>query len=95
MTLNVGKISSIITGVNTIKGSGIARNYKMLSKSTSFYGLATIGSIAGGVTTKEPIFAPIFASFLFLAKHSDNLMSKLKPDYMEILKRAIRIKTAK
>lgn len=95
MPLNVGKISSIITGVNTIKGNGVARNYKMLSKSTSFYGLATVGSIAGGVVTKEPIFAPIFASFLFLAKHSDNLMSKLIPDYIAILKRAIKIKEAK
>lgn len=47
MTLNIGRISSVITGVNTIKGTGIARNYKMLSKSTSFYGLATLGSLFG------------------------------------------------
>lgn len=96
MTLNIGRISSVITGVNTIKGTGIARNYKILSKSTSFYGLATVGSIAGGVVTKEPIFAPIIASsFLLLAKHSDFLRLKLKPDYIAILKRAIKIKKAK
>lgn len=95
MTLNIGRISSVTTGVNTIKGTGIARNYKMLSKSTSFYGLATLGSLFGGATTKEPIFMPLFASFIMLAKHSDNLMTKLKPDYLAILKRAIKIKKTK
>ncbi len=93
MTLNIGRISSVVTGVNTIKGTGIARNYKMLSKSTSFYKLATLGSLFAGA--KEPVLMPVFISAISLAKHCDDIMAKLKPDYLAILKRAIKIKEAK
>lgn len=94
MTLNIGRISSVVTGVRAIKGTGIARNYKMLSRSTSFYGLATLGTFFGG-STREPICIPLFASLVVLTKHCDDLMTKLRPNYIAILKRAERIKQAK
>lgn len=68
MTLNIGRISSVITGVNTIKGTGIARNYKMLSKSTSFYGLATLGSLFGGGNNKRTNIYATFCKFHYVSK---------------------------
>ena len=58
-------------------------------------GLTLAAFMIGLATTKEPIFMPLFASFIMLAKHNDNLMTKLKPDYLAILKRAIKIKKTK
>lgn len=91
MTLSVGRISSVISGVNTVKGSGIARNYRMLQKSTSFYGMASLGSIVAGITTKESgLMFPTLASML-MANKCHNLLNKLEPEYTKILRRAIKI----
>lgn len=91
MTLNIGRISSAISGVNIVKGTGVARNYKMLSKSTSFYGLTTLASFVGGITTKEPNLMPVSIGLMFITKRCDDILSKITPKYLEILKRAKQI----
>ena len=91
MTLSIGRISSVISGVNTVKGSGIARNYRMLQKSTSFYGMASLGSIVAGITTKESgLMFPTLENVLLVNK-CYKLLKNLEPEYNKILQRAIRI----
>lgn len=91
MTLSIGRISSVISGVNTVKGSGVARNYRMLQKSTSFYGMTTAGSALAGVVTKEAgMMFPTLANVLLVNK-CYKLLKNLEPEYNKILQRAIRI----